>query len=138
MSRIPLAIRVFVARCAHYRCEYCRSSEHCTGHDFTVDHIVATSQGGSDSPDNLCWCCFWCNTLKQARHEALDARTGLKARLFNPRQDDWSMHFRWSRGGLTVQARTASGRATVTALNLNRPTLVRARRIWVRQGKHPR
>lgn len=138
MIRIPLATRVFVARRAHFRCEYCRSSEQCTGQDFTLDHVISLFDGGSDSPDNLCWSCFWCNSFKQARHEAVDPRSGLKVPLFNPRCDEWDTHFRWSRLKFSVVARTEIGRATIAALRLNRPTLVRARRIWVRQGLHPR
>ena len=39
---------------------------------------------------------------------------------------------------MSIQPQIAIGRATLTALNLNRPTLVRDRSIWARQGKHPR
>ena len=138
MSRIPLAIRVFVARRAHNRCEYCRSSEECTGQSFTVDHIVAEFQGGSDSTDNLGWCCFWCNAFKQARREAVDPVTSQLVPLFHPRTDRWADHFRWSRGALTILGRTPIGRATIDALRLNRPPLIRGRRVWVQQGKHPR
>ena len=137
MSRISLAIRMFVARRAHYRCEYCRSSERCTGQDFTLDHIVSVSAGGDDSTDNLGWSCFWCNAYKQARHDATDPRTGEKAPLFNPRRDSWDDHFRWSRMKYSVVAKTAIGRATIAALRLNRPALVRARRLWVRNRQHP-
>ncbi len=138
MSRIPLAVRVFVARRAHHRCEYCRSSEECTGQAFTVDHILAEALGGTDSPDNLGWCCFWCNAFKQARREARDPISGEIVALYHPRLDRWTDHFRWSRGALTILGRTPTGRATIDALRLNRPTLVRARRAWGKQAKHPR
>jgi hypothetical protein len=32
---------------------------------------------------------------------------------------------------------TPTGRATVEALQMNRPRMVRLRRLWLRMGKHP-
>jgi hypothetical protein len=87
--------------------------------------------------DNLCSCCFWSNAFKQARAEARDPRTDTVTRLFHPRLDSWSDHFRWSRDGTRILGRTAVGRATVAALRLNRSILVKARRLWVRHGLHP-
>lgn len=137
MSGIPLAVRVFVARRARNLCEYCRSAEELTGQDFFLDHIIAESRGGSDSPENLAWSCFWCNSFKQARWAGRDPRSGRIARLFNPRTDDWSEHFRWSNDSLTIIGRTSIGRATVEVLRLNRLNLVRGRRGWVKQVRHP-
>lgn len=137
MSRIPLAIRIFVARRARSRCEYCCSAEENSGEDYFIDHVVAESRGGADSPENLAWCCFWCNCFKQARSEARDRQTGDIVPLFNPRKDNWHDHFRWTRDGLTIVGRTPIGRATIDALRLNRPNLVRGRRGWVKLGRHP-
>jgi hypothetical protein len=108
-----------------------------TGHEFTVDHINPTSRGGTDDFDNLCFCCFWCNAYKQAHTEARDPRTGRRVPLFNPRTDRWDDHFRWSPTFARVIGRTAIGRATVAALRLNRPSLMRARQLWARYGLHP-
>lgn len=57
--------------------------------------------------------------------------------LFNPRSQDWNKHFAWTEDGEQIIGLTAIGRATVEALNLNRPTLVKARRRWVEAGWHP-
>ena len=108
-----------------------------TGHEFTVDHIIPEARGGTDSFDNLCFCCFWCNDFKHVRTEARDPRTGRTVPLFNPRTDNWQDHFRWSSTSICVIGRTAIGRATVRALRLNRRSLVRARKVWVRHGLHP-
>ena len=137
MSRMPAALRHRVEQRAHGLCEYCRSYSEYTGHDFTVDHILPESLGGATAFDNLCWCCFWCNNFKQARTKALDTRSGRLVLLFNPRTDIWSDHFRWSRDETRVVGRSPVGRATIEALRLNRPVLVRARRVWVRHGLHP-
>jgi hypothetical protein len=118
-------------------CEYCRSSVELTGQRFTIDHIRPVSQRGTHALDNLCFCCFECNNYKQASTAAVDPRTGRSAPLFNPRTDDWNEHFRWSPTAARMIGRTATGRATIQALRLNRPLLVRARRAWVRIGMHP-
>jgi hypothetical protein len=110
-----------------------------TGHEFTVDHIIPEALGGSSDIANLCFCCFWCNNFKQARTRARDPCTGRRVPIFNPRIDRWIDHFRWSLTftRISIIGRTPSGRATVDALRLNRPSLVIARRIWVRHDLHP-
>jgi hypothetical protein len=66
-----------------------------------------------------------------------DFVTGDLVRLFNPRHQVWDEHFAWSATGDEILGKTSTGRATVTALHLNRPSLVVARRIWVSVGWHP-
>ena len=137
MSGVPARIRRRIRQRARGMCEYCRSFESNTGHDFTVDHVFPGSKGGGSDLANLCLCCFWCNDFKGAQTQANDPRTGNAVRLFNPRTDDWKDHFRWSPAGTRLVGLTATGRATIHALRLNRPTLVRARGIWARYGLHP-
>ena len=57
--------------------------------------------------------------------------------LFDPRRQTWSEHFEWSNNATLIVGLTPSGRATVVALHLNRPSLVLARREWVAVGWHP-
>ena len=137
MSRVSAALREQVRRRARNLCEYCRSDANLTGHDFTIDHITPEASGGTNEPDNLCLCCFWCNNFKKSSTHFPDPLTKASVRLFNPRLDAWHEHFRWSPTATRVIGRTATGRATVIALRLNRPTLVRARRLWARHGLHP-
>ena len=137
MSRVSAALPRRVEQRARGLCEYCRSCSEFTGHDFTVDHILPASLGGTTAFNNLCWSCFWCNNFKQAQTEALDTRTGRRVPLFNPRTDVWPDHFRWSRAETKVVGRSPVGRATIEVLRLNRPVLVRARTVWVRHGLHP-
>lgn len=137
MSRVSVVQRERVRRRARNLCEYCRSQTNLTGHDFTVDHIEPEAKGGTSHLDNLCLCCFWCNTLKKSQTHFSDPRTLARVPIFNPRLDAWNEHFRWSPTATLIIGRTAVGRATVAALRLNRRTLVRARRIWARHGLHP-
>ena len=137
MTKVSMALRRRVEQRALGLCEYCRSCAEYTGHDFTVDHIQPESLGGDSTFDNLCWSCFWCNNFKNSSTQARDPRSGRLVRLYNPRKEPWSDHFRWSRTQVRIIGRTPTGRATVEALRLNRPVLVLARKVWVRHGLHP-
>jgi hypothetical protein len=57
--------------------------------------------------------------------------------LFNPRHQIWVDHFQWSDDGTQVIGKTAVGRATVVALQLNNPVMLTTRRMWVQVGWHP-
>ena len=58
-------------------------------------------------------------------------------RLFNPRRENWREHFDWTEDGIRVEGKTAVGRATVIALQLNRPGLQNLRRLMVFAQIHP-
>jgi hypothetical protein len=57
--------------------------------------------------------------------------------LFNPRTQVWAEHLVWSDNGVEIIGLTPVGRATVSALKLNQPFMLRARRRWVMAGWHP-
>ncbi|APR84404.1 Hypothetical protein A7982_09753 [Minicystis rosea] len=57
--------------------------------------------------------------------------------MFNPRTQRWNDHFAWSADASHVEGSTPTGRATVIALRMNRPTIVAARARWARVGWHP-
>jgi hypothetical protein len=57
--------------------------------------------------------------------------------LFHPRRQNWFRHFRWAEDEQTIEGRTRSGRATVEALQLNNPNLLRLRIIWLAIGSSP-
>jgi hypothetical protein len=87
--------------------------------------------------DNLAWACPWCNAHKFTKTQARDPHTGRVVALFNPRRQRWTRHFAWSEDSLLMLGRTATGRATVAALHLNRPELVNLRRLLRDVGEHP-
>jgi hypothetical protein len=35
----------------------------------SLGHRVARFNGGSNAPENLCWCCLWCNTWPSERRQ---------------------------------------------------------------------
>ncbi len=139
MSRtyISKSLRERVTMQARHRCGYCLTSESIVGTPMEMDHIIPESLGGPTEEDNLWLACSLCNDHKSNRIAALDPLTGEIARLFDPRRQVWSEHFAWTTEGDRIVGTTAIGRATVVALNLNRPSLVKARQAWCTAGWHP-
>jgi hypothetical protein len=127
MSSWAETVRQVEAR-AGSRCEYCRMHQSLQGSTFHVEHITPSSQGGGSDLDNLAWSCPGCNLQKSNRTEVVDPEGGAKVRLFHPRRDPWSDHFRFE--GYTVVGLTPIGRAAVAALEMNHP-----RRLLIRQAE---
>jgi hypothetical protein len=134
---ISPALRRAVAKQSLFRCCYCLTSEHIVGAEFTVDHIVPEAVGGATTLDNLCLACWGCNLYKQDRIAASDPDTGVVVRLFHPLRQVWQEHFAWYESGLIIVGLTPTGRVTTSALRLNRPPLVKSRRLWISAGWHP-
>ena len=134
---IPKALRELVAQQARYRCGYCLSQEAVVGTPMEFDHIIPESLGGLTEEANLWLACSLCNDHKGDRIAALDPESGEVVRLFDPRRQVWPEHFAWTAEGDRINGLTPIGRATVAALNLNRPSLVKARQAWVSVGWHP-
>ena len=125
-----------VAERAKWRCEYCQSPSAFSTQPFEVDHIIPSSKGGLTTAENLAFSCG-CNSYKGIQTHAADPQTGRRVPLFHPRRQQWSRHFSWSQDFTIIIGRTASGRATVEALHLNRSELVNLRRILHATGEHP-
>jgi len=81
--------------------------------------------------------CAFCNNAKRDRISATDPLTGRRVRLYHPRVQDWNDHFRWSDDLGTIVGRTAIGRATVAALEMNHKRVVQIRLLWAALGLHP-
>jgi len=118
-------------------CGYCRSSEEIMGASLEIEHVVPEVLGGPTRRDNLWAACRQCNAFKGDRIRASDPATGEEAPLFDPRRQSWEDHVAWGEDGARIVGWTPTGRATVDALGLNRPLLVRARQRWVAAGWHP-
>jgi len=136
-SYIPKALRERVEKQAQHHCGYCRSQADVVGAPMELDHLLPEALGGLTVEENLWLACTLCNCYKNDRIAALDPETGELVRLFNPRLQRWNEHFAWTPEGDQIIGQTLTGRATVSALKLNRSTLVRARRRWVSAGWHP-
>jgi len=109
-------------------CEYCRLVEKGQLGPFHLEHVVPSSQGGSDELENLAWACSACNLMKSDRTGVSDPLTGEAVPIFSPRQMTWRDHFEWS--GYRLVGRTPIGRAFIRFLDLNS-----AKRLAIREDE---
>lgn len=132
-AKLRRRVRARFANC----CAYCRTAEDLSVSIFEFEHIVPRAIGGATVYENLCFSCPTCNRWKANRTTAYDATTGQDVPLFHPQNESWTDHFNWSEDTAVVVGLTPVGRATLSLLRMNRPQLVRMRRMWVAMGEHP-
>jgi hypothetical protein len=137
VASVPAAMRRQIIELAQGRCEYCRLPETHSPAPFAIDHILPRSLEGDDELENLALSCPGCNGAKYNKVEAADPATGATALLFHPRRQSWNDHFAWSENSLTVVGLTATGRATVEVLRLNREGAQNLRDLLQLRGIHP-
>jgi hypothetical protein len=135
MSDIPASIRTAVALRADQRYEYCGLSQVGQEAIFHIDHVLPRAAGGPTTDDNLALARISCSLHKAARQSALDPDSNEETPLFNPRTQKWAEHFHWN--GEIAIGLTPIGRATVTALKMNRPLIVAIRMEEAIRGRHP-
>ena len=99
--------------------------------------MTPPGRGGTDDESNLALRCRSCNVFKTDAIEAVDPQSGKRVPLFNPRRDKWEDHFAVDAKNGLLMGLTPVGRATVTLLQMNRPTQVTARNIWARLKLFP-
>jgi hypothetical protein len=81
--------------------------------------------------------CQGCNNHKYDKIEGLDPKSKALVDLYNPRKALWHEHFTWSADFQQIVGITATGRATIAALQLNRDRVVNLRRVLLVTGDHP-
>ncbi|ACK70868.1 HNH endonuclease [Gloeothece citriformis PCC 7424] len=136
-SPIPETLKIRIRQEAKNRCGYCLSLQKYVLGILEIEHIIPKAKGGTDDESNLWLACRLCNNYKGRQTEAKDPQTDEIVNLFNPRQQNWSDHFQWSEDGTEIIGKTACGRATVIALQLNNLIAVTVRTQWVSAGWHP-
>ena len=122
---------------AHDCCEYCLSQAQFAVESFFVEHIVPAIRGGKIELDNLALSCQGCNNHRYTKIEGRDPATGELTPLYHPRRQPWQEHFAWNDDYTLIIGLTATGRATVAALQLNRENLIRLRWVLYAMGQHP-
>ena len=127
-SRIPRALVRAVHERANGVCEYCRLPQEFQEAAFHVDHIRPRSAGGSTRLENLALASVSCSLRKAARLDAGDPLTKKRIPLFHPRRNVWNEHFSW-RNDWRLIGLTPQGRATITALRMNRAEILAIRRL---------
>ena len=136
-KKIPELVRQQVALRANFRCEYCTIPMAYVPDPFDVEHILPLSKGGSNDLQNLANACGGCNGYKGNLTQSEDPAEGTLAEIFHPRQHHWADHFSWNSNFTNILGLTPTGRATVIALQLNRPALVNLRLLLIAFGEHP-
>jgi len=132
---ISAQLRRDVAERAMHRCEYCGLAQVGQEAAFHIDHVMPIRNGGPTSFENLALVCVSCSLRKGARRVAPDPQTGVPAPIFNPRRDSWTAHFEIK--GASVAGKTPSGRATASALKINRPLGVAIREEETQRDRYP-
>jgi hypothetical protein len=136
-ERVTAEQRRFVIARAKGCCEYCASQVQFATQSFSVEHVVPRQKNGRTTLANLALSCQGCNGHKHTKTEGVDPVTKRQASLFHPRQQFWEEHFAWTADFTKMLGLTATGRATVETLNLNRVGLVNLRRALFAFGQHP-
>jgi hypothetical protein len=126
------SLRERVSERAGRRCEYCRIPAEYVEESFCIDHVIAKKHHGPTLFENLAYSCYWCNAYKGDNLSGLDPNSSSVIRLFNPRVDDWSMHFAWR--GSAIFPLTDIGRVTVDVLCMNAPIRVDLRSALIDEG----
>lgn len=135
MTAIPARLRRLVVTRAGNRCEYCGLAQEGQEATFHIDHIIPVTARGRTVAENLALACVSCSLRKEARRLVPEPMTGRMVPLFHPRRQRWAEHFRWD--GLTLVGLSATGRATVAALQMNRGLILAIRREQAERGRHP-
>lgn len=136
-KRMTPKLRDTVKKRAQNCCEYCCSQARFSMQPFAVEHIVPQSKGGETTLGNLAWSCQGCNNYKYNKTEALDTISGKRVPLYNPRKQRWRFHYAWNYDCSLMIGLTATGRATIEALRINRQELIDLRKILYSLDQHP-
>ena len=127
-------LRRFVRERAGGRCEYYRLHEDDADFlPFHVEYVLAKQHGGSDDPDSLCYACPERNRAKGPNLSGI--LSGKLYPLFNPRKQNWKLHFHWDYTSLV--GKTKTGIVTVQVLNINHPSRVMLRENLLFEGRFP-
>ena len=129
---ISQELRALVVERAQNRCEYCGLSQIGQEATFHIDHVVPRVAGGPTEESNLALACVGCSLHKAARRDGFDSTTDTIVPLFDPRAQEWAEHFEADGGW--VRGTSATGRATIEALAMNRQLPFEARAAQLKLG----
>ena len=128
-------IRRLVAKRADYLCEYCLISEKDTLLGCAIDHIISIKHGGSSEPDNLAYCCVYCNHFKGSDIGSIILENKEFIRFFNPRWDSWGTHFQLNDS--VIEPITNIGIVTVRILGFNDQQRLLERQLLINKKRYP-
>lgn len=136
-KKISESNRRIISERANERCEYCKSLQKYSPQPFVNEHIIPIALDGTNQLDNLALACGGCNGHKYTKITGIDTISNQEFPLFNPRKNIWEMHFQWSSDNLKMIGITATGRATINTLQLNRINVINLRILTSSSDEHP-
>jgi hypothetical protein len=101
-----------------------------------IDHVIPVSRGGKTILSNLCLACRTCNGCKWKITTSHDPLTNRVVKLFIPIVTS-GRSISSGANGIHLIGLTATGRATIEALQMNNQLIVNLRSLWVVLGLHP-
>lgn len=125
---ISVILRQQVAKRAKHRCEYCRAYEKYSFFSYHVEHIVSLKHGGLTVLINLAYSCPACNKNKGSDIATFLDDYEIPIRFYNPRIDEWEIHFDIKSNGLIVP-KSKIGRATIKIFDFNNRDAMAEREI---------
>ena len=117
---------------ARFRCEYCQLPEAASGLTFPIDHVIARQHGGKTIMANLALSCPRCNQHKGPNLATIEWPSQALIRLFRPREDRWTDHFKFD--GAVIVGMTRIGIATARLLDMNSARRVATRQWLIAEG----
>ena len=127
------ALRQLVINRAGGRCEYCHFQERASFLSFETDHIIAEKHCGPSEDWNLAWVCCFCNAFKGPNLAGWVPETDEVVRLFHPRRDTWTDHFRWN--GAELVPLSAIAQASISVLQINHQEAIWQRSWLIEAGE---
>lgn len=120
-SIFPNSLSNQLLRRAQWKCEYCKQELTAPiSYYFEKEHVVPVSRSNDNSFENLAVACRPCNLNKSNKLKFNDPKTGKETNIFNPRQDRWLDHFKYSNFSGNIIGQTSKGRATAKLLKFNK------------------
>lgn len=137
MAKISKDLDAKIRRQAKNRCGYCLNPQELLPFKLEIEHLHPQALGGESVEENLWLACRECNAHKATKAKATDRLTGKTVKLFNPRKQNWGEHFEFGNDSTEIIGKTACGRATVEALQMNNIYQTTARLAWSETNKFP-
>jgi hypothetical protein len=127
-------LRHFIATRADDLCEYCLIHKDDTFFGCEVDHVISLKHGGPTEVDNLAYACFFCNRRKGSDIGSV-LHTGEFLRFYNPRKDQWGLHFRLE--GAVIKPLTGIGEVTARIIGFNSNERILERQVLIATRRYP-
>ena len=134
-SYVSTRVRRLVINRAEGLCEYCLINEADTYFGLQIEHIISEKHDGKSVESNLALACITCNQFKGTDIAAFAASSSRLVRLFNPRKDKWSTHFKLN--GFSIIANDEIGEATLGLLKFNTSERLYEREILILCQRYP-